>query len=334
MKLITMWFLACLSAAISVSAAADANFKALRKQKWLLIESPHFSIMTDANEKLGVKLIDDLEAYHHINSVIFAKQNNQLPALNILAINKNSTFRSLGLERSIAGIFSMAGNEPFGIANISGYKGATQRKATFAKQTLFHEYVHYLTAYENQDTDLPLWFSEGRAEYLGTFWFDEKHAYFGDIYALKDRIPALYGPSGVLQISSDTILTKQRNQLNFSGWNNGSTFEFYGRAFFIYHYFNSSSEKRQQLLKLVNAQKTMNAADALKEATGMTFDELDNAVEKYVMGDLQMRVFSITEGSWNIPKTDYKIKTLTPNEAEMRLHGTFKRRDKNSLDLL
>lgn len=232
-----------------------------------------------------------------------------LKPLPILAISKSSRFKHAGLPKLVQGVFKFDYEKDYysAIANLMGYTGSTKNPG-MGRHYFMHEYNHFLSKFSLSSKKVPIWYEEGRAEYLATFKFDGEKIYLGDSQAILNRASSLYA-KGVLQnIQSEEILTAKNLPKG-----NDQVLDFYARAFFIVHYLNSSIELRKSLAVYLNAvDANVSEADALQKAFGQSFKEFYDSIKRYMLNSMMMRVISVKEGKIEFPEPDIAVSAMTP----------------------
>ena len=297
---------------LSTATSAAVNIEKLAKGNWLQLTTNDFDIITDLDEKKARMLMNDLEAFKYFQQTLMGvKLIPELGPLRILALGSGSSFKRMDLPNTWAGVFVITEDRFYSIANVDNYSDSL-KKPSFGRQVLLHEYTHFLTRFSVNHRSFPLWFEEGKAEYLGTFRFDGEKIYLGNPKAIMFRASGLYSSAGSLDLNVEEILTTKELPLRSEKISDGVEIgRFYARAFFIMHYLNSSPALRQSLglyLGALSAEKT--EAEALKLAFNQTFDEFEKSVKEYVLAGLMMRVISLTDGTISFPTPDIKLVKL------------------------
>jgi hypothetical protein len=217
----------------------------------------------------------------------------------------------MDLPSTWAGVFVITEDRFYSIANVDNYSDSL-KKPSFGRQVLLHEYTHFLSRFSLNRRSFPLWYEEGKAEYLGTFRFDGEKIYLGNPKAIMFRTSGLYSRTGSLDINVEEILTTKELPLRSEKMGDAAVIDrFYARSFFIMHYLNSAPALRQSLglyLGALSAEKT--EAEALKLAFNQTFEEFETSVKNYVTSGLMMRVISLTDGTITFPTPEIKLAKL------------------------
>ena len=145
---------------------------------------------------------------------------------------------------------------------------------------------------------MPVWYQEGMALYLSTYFEKKSKVLLGDLQALPESIVELINVSGGLRdVNSEALFnTKQRPSAETETdpvGNLSQLYEFYAQSFMTLHFFQSSKEYQLRLNRYLSLlDYGDNQADALAKAFGWTFAELDREVERYSRGPLFARAFS------------------------------------------
>jgi tetratricopeptide (TPR) repeat protein len=292
--------------------AADADIEKLSDDDWLLVKSKNFEIVTDLKEEKAHRLIEDLEAYRYfsIDMMGLTIFTNTKP-LRILAIGSSSNFRKIGFPELWAGVFNLSPQGYSAIANVTEYS-ANSKAASFGRQVLFHEYNHFLMRLTENSKNYPMWYSEGMAEYWGTFRFDGKKIYIGDAQSISFRTMDMFNIVGGIQIDTKKIISTESLPYKSKKESDKTLISrFYAQSFFLTHYLHSTAELQQAtdnyMLYLSYGYKQ---DDAFQKAYNMSYDELDKKLKKYLTFGMVKMVYTLKEGKNQVPDTGIKITSL------------------------
>ena len=284
-----------MAAFFCASAHAEVNMDRIAKDRWLEVHSENFIIITDAKEKIARSLVRDLENFRYF---IHFMQKRQVidspPPLKIFAIQNARTFKALDLPEQWGGVFLKRIHEDIAIANITNFK-LSQEKAGWGNQVLLHEYFHYASRTFFEASHYPLWYSEGEADYFGTFRFADrgKAVTIGTVSVVGARIYSLRDSRGRLKDIDVEDLFKT-TQLGMAWRRNIESSkerrraseeisEFYARTMFTYHYLSRSAEAidmKSKYLTLINTGMDIDKAFAL--AFDMSWEELNEEIQDYL----------------------------------------------------
>jgi len=301
-----------LSFNVSALFAAEADIEGLSNDDWLLITSKNFEIVTDLKEEKARHLIEDLEAYRYFSIDMMGLQifSNTKP-LRILAIADTSNFRKLGLPEMMAGIFSLTALGYSAIANVSEYS-VNSKVASFGRQVLFHEYNHFLMRLTINSQNYPMWYSEGMAEYWGTFRFDGQKIYIGDAQSLAFRSMDLFNNVGNINVDTQKIMAT--DSLPYSSKKDidkTAISRFYAQAFFLTHYLHSTAELQATTEKYIEyLGYGYKRDDAFQKAFNISYEELDKKLKKYLKNSMVKMVYTLKEGRNKVPDTGIKVAAL------------------------
>ena len=311
-------------------ATAEVKLDKITKSKWIEVRSPNFIIITDAKEKIGKALVQDLESFRTFLSYML-KQSfiDNAPPLKILALKKEANFRALDLPEKWGGVFIKQRRQDIAIANITGYI-TRKNDVDYGRHTLLHEYVHYAT--RNLVTSLyyPLWYSEGKAEYYGTFKFENADtisvgsmALIGQRLYEINRDLSLHKGVDIEDLFKTVSIKNSWRTDQLSGVEKRKSkkekkefVEFYARSMISFHYLLSSKETINKLntyLKLINQGKSPDFA--LAGAFHTSWDELNNSVNRYAKAKkINMWRFKAGENGYDFPAIESKVTTVTSSQ--------------------
>lgn len=155
--------------------------------QWVEIHSPHFSVITDTNDKRGRDVAVRFEQMRAVFGALMAKAKVNTPIpLQIIAFRNGKELRQFapifqGKPTELAGLFQGSSDRCFILLDMS-----TENPW----ETVFHEYAHQLMN-GTMSEQLDPWFEEGFAEYFRTVAVDGKEANVGripaDEYAVLDQ---------------------------------------------------------------------------------------------------------------------------------------------------
>lgn len=292
--------------------AAEANIEALSDDDWLLITSKNFEIVTDIKEEKARRLVEDLEAYRYFSIDIMRLSvfTNTKP-LRILAIGSSGNFRKLGLPEMTAGVFSLTSLGYSAIANVSEYS-TNVKVASFGRQVLFHEYNHFLMRLTKNSKNYPMWYSEGMAEYWGTFRFDGQKIYIGDAQSLAFRSMDLFNNMGNMQVDTKKIMATDSLPYSSKKENDKTLISrFYSQAFFLTHYLHSTAELQAATEKYMEyLGYGYKRDDAFQKAFNTTYEDLDKTLKSYLKNKMVKMIYTLKEGKNKVPDTGIKVTAL------------------------
>lgn len=310
---------ACLN--LTARASSDA---------WLEVESPHFTVVTNANEKSARHLLDQFERMRWIFLKLTPKSNgdSEEPIWIVAAKNQKSFDALLPASRKgknqlqLAGMF-MRGEE----RNYVLLRLDAEQEHPYA--TIYHEYTHM--QFRKIEDWMPLWLNEGLAQFYQNTLIHDKNVEIGqpsvnDIMFLREN--------ALIPIA--TLLRVDRNSPYYHEENKGNIF--YAESWALTHYLmiNDIDMKTNRIKNylLLIAQGN----DPLKAAADAFGDlkSLGLKLNAYIrFGNYRELVMSTAAAQ--LDETSYKMKPLSPfeattYEAEVVMHEGMRDAAKTMLD--
>ncbi|MES2672941.1 MAG: hypothetical protein V4660_01815 [Pseudomonadota bacterium] len=298
-----------LVAALLCPSAFALNMEKLADDDWLHITSPNFEIITDLDEETGRQLTKDLEDYRYFSiQRLGLIPIAGLKPLTILAIGQESNFKNLDLPEMWGGVFNLSSYGYSAIANVKNYT-TNIKMNNHGRQTLFHEYNHFLIRFSENSKTYPKWYDEGMADYWSTFRFKNDKVFIGDPNA-RDGSAIVRG--GTFTLDSEKLLKFTTLPLKSHKTSDEVMVgEFYAQSFYLIHYLNSSPELTADLDKYINYLNLGYTVDAaFQKAFNMTYADLDKNAKKYFGKRLVMLAISSSAGKFNFPTPVITINKL------------------------
>jgi hypothetical protein len=144
-------------------------------ENWLWLSSPHFDMLSNAEEKSCRASLLELEQFRAAFLRFLGVQPEVPQRITVVLFATDTGFRPYkplykGKPGNVAGYFNGT--------KLSGFMAlALDGDAAAGKGVIYHEYVHAL--YHEIDWAPPLWFNEGSAEVFSTFETKKGVAYLG-----------------------------------------------------------------------------------------------------------------------------------------------------------
>jgi len=162
-------YLAVFTLLATVSAPAAAQLDLLQ-QRWLTLETEHFTFVSQLSARQTARFADELETWRQITAYVIQGYSPfpKAPIPNyIYLIDDVESFQyfSLGQERAF---FNPSARSNF---------MAVLASDDAAKADAYHHYVHFLLR-NFSDLRLPRWYEEGLAGYLGRMQIERGQAQF------------------------------------------------------------------------------------------------------------------------------------------------------------
>jgi len=237
--------------------------------KWRRLDGSGFTIFSDAGDSRVRTVARDFMTFRDVLEIVFpALDQEQVRPIYMYAFRNEKSFLPFQAGgQGSAGFYSRWED--------ADYIGV-RMDATDASAIVRHEYVHYVLS--NNFPYMPVWLNEGLAHYLETFELSGSNGHIGlgnksclswlGLYGLRFPLADLLD----VTFSSEVYLDQH------------NTMHFRTGVWALVHYLFSPEEGR--LEKTANMLTLLNAGEpsdrALTKAFGMTLEELQNEVRRYI----------------------------------------------------
>lgn len=283
-------------------AASQALFAA--DQPPIEVSSPHFTLVTDSNEKQARHILDNFERMRWMFRTLFPKANVDpaSPILVFAAKNKKS-FEALEPQEYLAkGQLTLAGYFLTGVdKNLILLRLDSESEHPFS--TVYHEYTHL--QFRDANEWMPLWLSEGIAEFFQNTDFRDKQVLLGEpnpddiLYLRQNQI-----------IPLETLLRVDHNSPYYHQENKGSVF--YAESWALTHYLQvTDKEKGMHRLSDYMTRMSQHADPivAAQEAFG-DIKQLQKELSSYIQQQ-QYKQFVMSSAAAPVDSASYKLRVLT-----------------------
>jgi tetratricopeptide (TPR) repeat protein len=290
------------------SLALVLNTSLPAKDVWIEIRSPHFLVVSNASDHDARKVADQFEQFREVFQAAFPKLRVDLgKPLIIFALKNEDSMRDL-----IPEFWEKKGSiHPDGIyvpaADVHSVVVRTDVEAYNPYHIIYHEYTHALM--DLNFSGLPVWFSEGLAEFFGNSTLKDKDVLIGQIAPAHLQV---LQDSRLIPI--ETLLRADHSSPYYNEQNRASVF--YAESWAIVHYLmlDPDARKRQLLQNFLNA---WDASGNQIEAAEKTFGDLNKfgkLMEAYVR-QTSFYVAPVKTAVHADPKS-YTARALSQAEAE------------------
>lgn len=294
---------------LCILAALSGNLHAADQP--IEVISPHFTLVTDANEKQARHILDNFERMRWMFQTLFpnAKVDPDVPIV-VVAAKNTKEFQALEPQEYLAK----------GQLNLAGYFLNTNDKnyvllrldadSDHPYATVYHEYTHL--QFRDAEDWMPLWLNEGIAEFFQNTDFHDKEVLLGE--PSVDDI--LYLRQASL-IPLPTLFQVDHNSPYYHQEEKGSVF--YAESWALTHYLQITD--RVKATHRVSDYMTRmshheNSVAAAQEAFG-DLKELQNQLAFYIRG-AQYKQFLLNSAAAPIDPTSYKVRVLIQPEFDAR----------------
>lgn len=299
-----------------ISAVLSAVEPALAAEpQWLEIQSPHFSVVTDAGEKRGREVAMRFEQMRAVFGALMTKANVNIPIpLQIVAFRNTKELRQIaplwhGKPIQLAGLFQSGEDRSFIMLDMSVENPWT---------VVFHEYAHQLMNGVLTAAVDP-WFEEGFAEYFSSIEVDSKEARVGKIPNYEYQV---LQQDGMMKIAELFKVRQNSSTYNETGDHRSV---FYAESGLLVHYLydNNLIPKLSPYFTL-KIDQGIPVQDAIQQSFGMSATQFDKVLRNYASSG-HYKYYPIPTPP-NIIAKDYAMKPLTALDgsaviADIHLHS-------------
>jgi tetratricopeptide (TPR) repeat protein len=298
--------------------------------QWIEIRSPHFTLISDANEKQARHTLDQLERMRWVFQTMFPSANVD-PAEPILVIGAKDrkTFQTLEPapylgkgQLDLAGYFLRAQDRNYILLRFD----ANEEEHPFA--TIYHEYTHL--QFREAGEWMPIWLNEGIAEFFQNTDVRNKDVLVGK----PDADNIAYLRSHQL-IPLPVLFKVDASSPYYHDEEKGSVF--YAESWALTHYLQINDRVRgthkvQDYLRLVKDHE--DTVEAAEKVFG-DLKQLQSALDDYTRLSLY-RVFVLNSAAAPIDETSYTVRPMTQIEADAARADVLVnvKREKEARDLI
>ncbi|MGA3350131.1 MAG: tetratricopeptide repeat protein [Candidatus Sulfotelmatobacter sp.] len=279
-----------------------------KQDAWIEVTTPHFVVVTNANEKQGRRAADQFERMRAVFHTAFPKLKlDPGSPIIVLAIKDEKDFRALEPEAYLAkgslklgGLFLRAADKNYVLMRLDA-------EGDHPYSVIYHEYTHLLMSKSAEW--IPLWMNEGLAEFYQNTDIREKEVSLGE--ASPENI-LLLRQSKLLPLA--TLFTIDEKSPYYHEENKGSIF--YAESWALMHYIQTKDfkEKTSRLAEYANL-LTQNV-DPVTAAT-RTFGDL-NRLYSSLEGYVRQGSFSYLKmnSATDVDDSTFKLESLSPPQAD------------------
>jgi tetratricopeptide (TPR) repeat protein len=241
--------------------------------QWVEIQSPNFSVLTDAGDKRGRDVALHFEQMRSVFGTLMTKAHVSLAVpLQIVAFRSSKEIRQMspvfnGKPTEDAGMFQPGDDRCFIMLDMS---------VDDPWAVVFHEYAHQLMN-ANMSTHTDPWFEEGFAEYFASIEAGNKEVHVGKIPEDTYRI---LQHEGMMRVADLFRVQQNSKTYNESGSHRNS---FYAESSLVVHYLYDNHlipKLADYFAARIEDKKTVEEATRL--AFGMTPEQFDKVLRDYL----------------------------------------------------
>ncbi len=280
-----------------------------KTETWIQISSPHFVVVTNANEKQGRRVADQFERMRSVFHAAFPKaQVDPGTPIIVLAIKDEKDFKALEPEAYLAkgsvklgGLFLRTADKNYVLMRLDA-------EGEHPYAVVYHEYTHLLLSKSAEF--MPLWMNEGLAEFYQNTNIHEKEALLGEpsaediLWLRQNRLLPLA-----------TLFTVDHSSPYYHEENKGSIF--YAESWALTHYlemndFDHKTHRMSDYLALVSQQ-----VDPVTAATRAFGDlkHLQDELEGYIRQTSGFRYLKLATTT-EVDDSAFRAELLTSAQSE------------------
>jgi len=279
---------------------------ALAKDKWINLRTSNFNIIANADEGDTRRLALKLEQFRAVLSKLLNTSRVAPVPITVLVFKNDGSFKPFkplynGKPANLSGFFQRTEDENIIALDISS-------NVEHPMEVVFHEYTHLLTAYTSKP--LPVWLSEGLAEFYSTFDVNKNDVTIGKplsrhVLLLREN---KFVPFGTLfNVGHDSAVYNERDKQGI----------FYAESWALTHYlmYGNNHSRQPQLIQFLQALgRGAKPEAAFSEAFKTDFGSMEKELRQYIGKDSYPGMIYTLKSAEGEKEMDLRI----PSEAEVQ----------------
>jgi len=285
-----------------------------KRDAWVEVRTPNFIIVSNAGERQARKTAIQFEQIHTLyRDSLAVAQGHPSPLLTVFAVKDDKSLSDLVPEYWTKGHM-----HPSGVfANrLDQYYAAVSLddQGTNPYATMYHEYYHSLTI--PYFPDLPVWLSEGLADFFGHSEINGSVAMMG----MADPV-LIQELKGNKLIPLDVLFHVDTSSPYYNEQN--KTTVFYAESWALVHYLmiGDNQSHRQMLLDYAGALSSGATPDQAAAKAFGDLKKLQDQLSRYI-GRFTFSYFQ-TKAPAEPPASDIRLRTISDAEEEAYRGGFF-----------
>lgn len=241
--------------------------------QWVEIQSPHFSVITDAGERRGKDAAVRFEQMRSVFGALMVKAHVNLSVpLQIVAFRNSKEFKQVaplwhGKPTDVAGLFQPGEDRCFIMLDMS---------VENPWAVVFHEYAHQLMN-GNMSAEFDPWLEEGFAEYFSSIEVDGKQARVGKIPAETYQI---LQQNGYMKIAD--LLSVRHNSATYNESGDHRTVFYAESAMLVHYLYDNGLIPKLAPYFTEKVEKGVSVDAALQQAFDMNAAQFDKVLRDYI----------------------------------------------------
>ncbi len=294
---------------LSLLWAASCSLASAAAAQWIQVSSPHFTVITDSNDKQGRHILDQFERMRWMFQTLFPKTkvDPQLPIVVVALRNQKeiegfepAAYLAKG-QMILAGFFMRTPEKNYVLLRLDA-------EGEHPYSTIYHEYTHL--QFSDAVGWMPLWLNEGFAEFVQNTEIRNKDVLLGEpsvddiLYLRQNRLLPLA-----------TLFKVDHNSPYYHEEQKASVF--YAESWALTHYLEITDREKgtHQVRDYISLMKQEQDPVEAAEKTFGDLKKLQAALELYI-GASSYKQFIISSAAAPIDETSYKSKPLTQAQAD------------------
>ncbi len=278
-----------------------------KAEDWIQVQSQHFVVATNSNEKQARRLADQFERMREMFATTFKLVNDPSSPIVILAVKDDKDFRALEPEAylkkgslQLGGLFLRAPDKDYILLRLDA-------GGEHPYEVIYHEYTHSLLAKDAEF--LPLWLNEGLAEFFENTEIEDKQVKLGE-FNQGNRI--VLNQNKLIPLPA--LFTVDAKSPYYHEENKGSIF--YAESWALTHMLQVGDfkEKTNRLGNYLNLlAKHVDPVTAATQAFG-DLDKLQEQLDSYTRLR-QYSYFRVNEKT-EVDPASFKASPLSPGDSD------------------
>jgi tetratricopeptide (TPR) repeat protein len=275
---------------------------------WFEVRTPHFVVLTDTNEKQGLRVAAQFERMRSVfHFLLPSLSDSDASPIMVLALKDRKAFQALEPEAylakgqmDLAGLFMRAPDKNYILLRLDA-----QGEHPYA--TVYHEYTHFMM--RNASEWMPLWLNEGLAEFYQNTDIQDKEVLLGQaspddiLYLRQNRLLPL-----------TTLLKVDNTSPYYHEEQKGSVF--YAESWALTHYIEMTDgqQGKNRLQDYANLLvKKEDPVVAAQQAFG-DLNQLQQSLNSYI-GQGRFMMFKLNK-VFTVDESAFQVRAISTSDAD------------------
>ena len=278
-------------------------------EQWVEVRSPHFTVLTDSNEKQGRHMVDQFERMRWMFQTLFPKINvDPVQPIVVIAAKNKKVFQTFEPEIYLAkgqlnlgGLFMRAPDKNYILLRLDA-------EYEHAYADVYHEYTHL--QFSDISQWMPIWLNEGLAEFFQNTEIRDKDVMIGEASLGNVRILTEFG-----LIPLNVLFKVDANSPYYHEEEKGSIF--YAESWALIHYLYVT-DKQNGTDKVGIYMTLLSHREDPVSAAEKAFGDLQKLQDKltFYIRQSQYMQFHLSSAVAQIDESTYKVRTLKQTESD------------------